>query len=82
MNRLMIDSLEDCLRLLEAGIPLEECLGDCQEYRAEIRELLVTAKAVRSLSVDEVPAASIDKGRKKLSSQRSGVFTNDLLENY
>ena len=67
MNRILIDALEDCLTRLEAGIPLEECLGDCYDYREEIRELLVTAQVIRRLCVDEIPAGNIENGIKKLA---------------
>jgi len=66
MNRDLFDALEEGIKLMEAGIPLEDCLKKYPEIAPELRELLKTAAVMKDLRVENIPVEQMYQNRKKL----------------
>jgi len=69
MNSRLIEALEKCIKLMEEGDPLEDCLIKFPEFAPQIREILNTADNLKSLWIENIPAESMDQNRIKVISQ-------------
>jgi hypothetical protein len=65
MNKKLIDSLDECIKIMEAGVPLDDCLAQFPEQAVELRQLLKTAEELTNLRVENIPDALVNKSRTK-----------------
>jgi hypothetical protein len=77
MNQNLIDAVEKCLRSMEAGVPLEDCIKEYPDLAPEINDILVTAKDVMSLRGEQVPIESLNQSRKKLLAGAKLLLSKD-----
>ena len=66
MSLELFDALEASIKLMEAGIPLEDCLKEYPGFAPELRKLLKTAEVVKDLRVENIPVEQVYENRKKL----------------
>ena len=69
MNQRLIDAFERCMELMEAGVPLEDCIKKYSDLEPELREILETAEEVMNLREERVPIEPMNRNRIKLLSQ-------------
>jgi len=77
MNQRQIDAVKRCVELMEAGVPLEECLKEYPDLVPEMREILKTAKDIMSLREEQVPIEAMNRSRARLLSQAKFLASND-----
>jgi hypothetical protein len=58
--------LDECLRRMEQGERLEDCLAAYPQQQAALRPLLEAAAAVRAIPAPVAPAAAFEKGRAQM----------------
>jgi Domain of unknown function (DUF5666) len=69
MNQSLIDALDDCIKSLRAGIPIDRCLERYPDETPELGNLLKTVAVVMELSVENIPADALARSRTKLIDQ-------------
>jgi len=77
MNPILFDAFERCIKLLEADVPLEECIKEYPDLEPELREILETAKDVMNLREEQVPLESMNRSRIRLLSRAKFLVSND-----
>jgi len=76
MNQRLIDAFESCIELMEANVPLEDCIKKYPDLESELREILKTAKDVMDLREEQVPIEAMNRNRAKLLSQAKFLVSN------
>ncbi len=66
MSERLIDALEDCITAINSGRGLEECLAKYPDLADELRTLIKTSTAAKSLTATQVPAAARNRSRTML----------------
>jgi hypothetical protein len=66
MNTKLIEALELCLQDLEQGRTVEECLARFPSLAGDLRPLLESAQAARSLSLPTIPVNAVTGGRVRV----------------
>ena len=66
MKRELFDALEESIKLMEAGIPLEDCLNKYPDIEPELRKLLKTTEVMKDLRVENIPVERMYQNRIKL----------------
>src|SRR4030043_230397 len=79
MNQRNIDLVEKCIELMNAGLPIEDCVKEYPEVTPEIQEILMTAKNVTNLREERVPIEAMNRNRLKILAQAKQIVTNDEL---
>ncbi len=77
MNPNKLNDLEKCIELLQAGIPVEDCIKKYPELTNEIKELLKTAAEVGNLKADQIPAEGINRSRVELLSKAKQLVSEE-----
>jgi hypothetical protein len=72
-NRGLIDALETCIKLMDTGVPLEDCLANYPKFAPELKKLLETAQEINMLRVENIPTNAVDQSRMKLLSRVEGL---------
>jgi hypothetical protein len=66
MNRQLLDALEACLQAMEKGESMESALKRFPRFASDLRPLLETAWAARTLRQSEIPGRVAARGRSRL----------------
>ena len=69
MNDKLITALEESLKAMEQGVPLEGALSRYPDMAEEIRPLLLAAQAAREMDSGPIPAQIVNQGRSRLLAQ-------------
>lgn len=73
MNTKLIEALELCLQVLEQGGTVEECLARFPFLARDLRPLLESAQAARSLSLPTVPGNAVTRGRVRVLNRAAQI---------
>lgn len=66
MSERLFEALEDCITAINSGRGLEECLAKYPDLADELRTLIETSTAAKSLTATQVPAAARNRSRTML----------------
>lgn len=66
MNNRLSETLELCLQALEGGATVDECLARYPSLAGELRSLLETAAAARTVNLPAVPENAATRGRARV----------------
>ena len=66
MDEKLFEALDDCITAINSGSGLEECLAKYPALVDELKPLIETSTAARSLSTTHVPAAARNRSRTML----------------
>jgi hypothetical protein len=77
MNSRNIDALEKCIKLMQAGVTLEDCIKNYPDLTPEVREILKTTKNVMNLKEEQVPVEIMNRNRIQLLSHAKLLISND-----
>lgn len=66
MKQKFVDILEQCIRLMITGVPLENCLEKFPDHASELNQLLKTAELMNSLQVEKIPLDAKAQNQMKL----------------
>jgi hypothetical protein len=80
MNQRLIEALENSIKLMDSGVPLEDCINDYPDLENELRELLWMAEGVKSLRIENIPAELMNRSRIKLLSRSKYLESNSAQE--
>lgn len=69
MSIRLSDALEVCLQALEQGATLDDCLARYPALATELRPLLQSAQAARTLGLSTVPPNAVTRGRARVLAQ-------------
>jgi hypothetical protein len=72
-----IDALEKCIELMEAGVPVEDCIKQYPDVTPEFRGILETTKNIMNLREEQVPDEGMNRNRIKLLSQAKAQVLSD-----
>ena len=74
MNHNLIDALDSCIRLMEAGTSFEDCLAIYPKLAPKLRGLLQTADELNDLWVEQIPVKTMTQNRIQLISHAHGLL--------
>jgi len=66
MDERLFEALDDCITAINSGSGIEECLAKYPDLAVELRPLIETSNAARSLTTKHVPAAARNRSRTLL----------------
>jgi hypothetical protein len=69
MNSKLIDALDRSIKLMEAGVPLSECIMRYPDLAPELHNLLTTAEFINYLSVEDIEPEQMNRSRMKILSR-------------
>jgi len=76
MKKELIDSLETCLKVLEQGGTVEECLNRFPAYAEALRPLLEQSIEARGLGLSPIPGTAVTVGRVRILNSAAKLRQN------
>ena len=77
MNRRLADALETCIKSLQAGVTLEECLNQYPDVAPQLRDLLKTVEMIECLRVEKIPVESMTQNQRELLSHAKKLVSQE-----
>src|SRR4030042_3994182 len=68
MKSELSDNLENCIKLMDACFPVEDCLEKYPKFSLDLKQLLDTAQVINELRVENIPSNAMEHSRIKLLS--------------
>jgi hypothetical protein len=76
MNQNLEDILDGCLRRMQAGVSLEECLAAYPEAAAELRPLLTLAASIAQAETPAAAPEAVERGLQRMLARFGDKFSS------